>query len=385
MLIPIGTDAPIYFRPFVTIGLIVANIWAFIVTDGGGMSEGWLLTFGNGLHPTEWVKSAFLHFGIGHLVGNMIFLMIFGLIIEGKLGPLKFLLLYLTLCFLDGFVGQFLMLNYTGLTEGAGGASGVIFALMAMAWLWAPKNCIEVLYIFHMHARGTFEVSLEFVAVFYIGTNLLSAWIWGFAISTPVLHLLGAGVGFGVGWLLLKRDWVDCEGWDLLSLQRADHPTRTQTVLSNHYNQPTRTISKTDEPKPRTRLKQIEQLLAQGEFDTAWQMYAALKTSPSPRPLPQDRLDQLLKGLIRTGHWVAAVDVLEEWLRRFDEDSVKKRLALASILTRQLQRPRAALNTLRPLSNLTLSLREKQRFRQIHQEAQQQIETGVLEIQVPAS
>ena len=62
ILIPIGTDAPLYHRPFATIGLIAANVAVFAFTIAGE-NEGWLLRYGEGLHPMEWIASAFFHFG----------------------------------------------------------------------------------------------------------------------------------------------------------------------------------------------------------------------------------------------------------------------------------------------------------------------------------
>ena len=138
--IPYSTDAPLYYRPFVTIALIAANVAAFVMTRMGEAADGWLLQFGQGLHPTEWFASAFLHFGVPHLLGNMLFLWTFGLIVEGKLGWWRFLLLYLLLCGLDGAVTQTVMLSYDGDSPGAGGASGVIFALMAIALFWADGD-----------------------------------------------------------------------------------------------------------------------------------------------------------------------------------------------------------------------------------------------------
>ena len=377
MFLPIGTDAPIYYRPYVTVGMIVANVAVFVKTGWGEMAEGWLLTFGNGLHPGEWLTSAFLHFGIGHLVGNMLFLFIFGLVIEGKLGPVRFVLLYLALCLLDGFVGQFLMLNYIGLSQGAGGASGVIFAMLVIAWLWAPQNCIEFLFIFWYHPIGTFELTLQTVALYYLGTNLLFAWAMGFEVRTPVLHLLGAGVGLGVGVLMLKREWVDCEGWDMLSLRGGDHSRHASSKLQKRTPPE---IPATDHPDPQTRLRKVEESIAQDRFDEAWQSYAAIRDSIRPQQLPKDSLEKLLKGIVRAGNWNAAACLLREFLERFDEETIRHQLALASILTRQLERPRAALKVFDEIPQSKLDQREKQRFQQIRREAMRQIQNGVLEI-----
>jgi membrane associated rhomboid family serine protease len=123
-------------------------------------------------------------------------------------------------------VCQILMLDYTGASQGAGGASGAIYGLLMIAWLWAPQNCVEFAFILGWLWAGSFEVTIQTVALFYVGMDLFSAWLSGFEMSTPVLHLLGAAAGFPIGLVFLKKDWVDCEGWDLLSLRGGKSPRR---------------------------------------------------------------------------------------------------------------------------------------------------------------
>ncbi len=123
-MIPISTDAPIYHWPIATVSTIVLNVicfWAFclnieseqvqlvapdghvILTEDQLISElkqfktqaeaerylesltprnsGWgqplCLQFGS-FKPWQWVTNNFMHMGLGHLVGNMIFLWAFG-------------------------------------------------------------------------------------------------------------------------------------------------------------------------------------------------------------------------------------------------------------------------------------------------------------------
>ena len=112
MIIPYSTDAPIYHFPWATIGMIVTNVLTFFLTLGGAYRWGWLLTYGDGLHPLEWVTWNFLHFGAFHLLGNMFFLWAFGIVVEGKLGWWKFLLVYLGIGTTAGFLIQVFMLKH---------------------------------------------------------------------------------------------------------------------------------------------------------------------------------------------------------------------------------------------------------------------------------
>ena len=82
---PYATDAPIYHRPIATIGLIVANILVFLAIGGSGSesSDPFWLVFGHGLHPFQWLSCNFVHGDVFHLAGNLIFLWVFGLVVEG--------------------------------------------------------------------------------------------------------------------------------------------------------------------------------------------------------------------------------------------------------------------------------------------------------------
>lgn len=73
-LIPINTDAPLYHFPCATIGLMLVNIICFVATGSGmndRLQEPWLLQYGDGLNPLEWIPAAFAHGGFVHLIGNM--------------------------------------------------------------------------------------------------------------------------------------------------------------------------------------------------------------------------------------------------------------------------------------------------------------------------
>ena len=152
LFFPVGTDAPIYHRPFATIGLIAANVLLFIASWQGQMG-GWLLQLGNGLHPVQWWTSAFYHYGVMHLLGNMVFLWTFGLIVEGKLGWWQFLPLYLALAGSGGEARFPVVEGYTevtGLTSSIvtvadGCATPLVQGLVStlweeMGWVWGAMD-----------------------------------------------------------------------------------------------------------------------------------------------------------------------------------------------------------------------------------------------------
>ncbi len=100
IIIPTGTDAPIYHRPYATASIIVINIALFFVVPPPAKIDPsvnamvrpvhtnfdrYALTIGDGQHPVQWLTHSFLNRGWVHLGVNMIFLWVFGIVVEGKL------------------------------------------------------------------------------------------------------------------------------------------------------------------------------------------------------------------------------------------------------------------------------------------------------------
>ncbi|MCX7422562.1 MAG: rhomboid family intramembrane serine protease [Planctomycetia bacterium] len=227
IIIPINTDAPIYHWPWMTLVLIVANCACFYATGFGAEPEGWVLQFGHGLHPVEWVTYNFFHFGWLHLIGNMIFLWGFGIIVEGKIGWWRYLLVYLLIGVLGGVLIQTAMLRHGNpLSLGGGGASLVIFGLLAMCVVWAPRNELELLIFaptFMSFRVITYEVTILTYGFWYVAMQVLSVWWNKFSMGGTAGHLIGAVWGFGIALMMLKLHWIDCENWDLLAVRNGTY------------------------------------------------------------------------------------------------------------------------------------------------------------------
>jgi membrane associated rhomboid family serine protease len=105
--------------------------WNRIFTDR------WQLRFSE-IAPSRMLGAMFLHANFGHLAGNMLFLALLGLLVEGALGPSLFLAVYL----LGGLGGSLVSLAWhQGDVGTALGASGAIAALMgAYCVLWGMRK-----------------------------------------------------------------------------------------------------------------------------------------------------------------------------------------------------------------------------------------------------
>ncbi len=200
MLIPWTAETWLDRYPWATIGLIAVNSAVFFAT-GMGSAEGivaWGLEFGNGLHPLQWVTSFFMHANIAHLVGNMLFLWVFGMIVEARLGWYRFLAAYLALGISAAAAAQ--MMTFWFDQGFAVGASAAIFALLGMALIWAPDTEIECHWIvggFGYMRWAEVGVSVLWMAIVYIGLNAFAAWRYGFRPNSAAAHTSGVRTGIG--------------------------------------------------------------------------------------------------------------------------------------------------------------------------------------------
>ncbi|MHC5020179.1 MAG: rhomboid family intramembrane serine protease [Planctomycetota bacterium] len=186
MLLPIGDENPTSTKPYVNWTLIGLNVLIFFWSLDAGMGEGgWALEnlalWPNRVQPHAFLTANFLHGGLMHLAGNMLFLWILGDNVEERLGHVWYAIVYLA-------CGVVAMLAHLLLNLGAPvpvvGASGCISGVMAMYVFFYPDAQIKVIYWFFF--IGVMYISAKWLIGFYIVMDVISA------INTP------PGVGGGV-------------------------------------------------------------------------------------------------------------------------------------------------------------------------------------------
>jgi membrane associated rhomboid family serine protease len=354
MLIPWNTDAPIYHWPYATVGLIVVNVLAFIVVVEAGEEAmiDWSLWHGDGLHPLQWVTSNFIHGGIMHLVGNMFFLWGFGLVIEGKLGWLRFLGVFFGIGIVQCAMEQVISL---GMEEGMSlGASAIIFGLLAMAW--APKNEMSCVLLIGFRVV-MLEISILIFALLYLAWQVVMLCIEVFAFEQPLgtaaLHLMGAFLGLIVGVVMLKKEWVDCENWDVFALwndrlgeKPEERKAKKEPVAADL---PPEVAAAQRETQRENALRTFREMIATGNLDAAQaHLHKARAAVPNAGLAEKDLLD-LIKALHEQRRWSDSLPWMVECMRQFPEKAVRMRLKLAQILVDELERPGQALDVLRKL------------------------------------
>lgn len=174
--------------------LIAANVLVYVYTSivGGSFLEtdpsmiyqwgqlGGAIVYGGAYY--QLLTSMFVHASIVHLVGNMIFLLVFGFRCEEMFSLPEYLAIY----FLGGLFGNLLSLGFLPYDVPSVGASGAIFALFGAAVV---------------HARRS------------VGQSIIGAVIYGFFLlflsSAPnvnnLAHIGGLVVGIVIGYILATR------------------------------------------------------------------------------------------------------------------------------------------------------------------------------------
>ncbi len=200
-------------RPYVNYVLIIVNVLVFFwffLQGWDSLMEGFYV-YGaipayilRGRRLWTLFTSMFMHGDITHLVGNMVFLWIFGDNIEDSLGHMRYLAFYLIGGIFASFahIGSTLLSEYTNLVPyfvldldvPSIGASGAISAILGAYVLLYPRARIRTL-VFYFYMVTVVRIP----AFFYLGFWFLYQLIMGFGI------LLGASSSVAF--------WAHIGGW----------------------------------------------------------------------------------------------------------------------------------------------------------------------------
>jgi len=216
MLIPLSIDRPRQRATIVTPMIITACFVAFFVQfwlnrDADPRmppAEMALYVRREGLVWWQLITYAFLHGGFMHILGNMLFLWVFGPAIEDRLGHWWFLLFYLA----GGMVAGLTHIAFE--RAPALGASGAVAACTGAFLVMFPRTMVRVLIIFLM--GGVYNIA----AMWVIG----SAIMWDIFVNATtnqgvayMAHLGGYAFGGGVAFTLLATKLVPREPYDMFS------------------------------------------------------------------------------------------------------------------------------------------------------------------------
>lgn len=380
MFIPYGTDTPIYYWPIATGCLIVINVVCFPLMLGHPSTYG--LSHGDGLHPLQWITSFFAHGGWLHLLGNMLFLLIFGAIVEGKTGPLTFAALYLAVGFFQNIIEQVLFLGTPAAPSL--GASSAIYGMLMCSMLFAPKDNILVIFIFFF--RPFFlRVPILIFAIFYFMWDFTIAFFTGFPMGTALLHVMGALVGLAAGAIMLKLRWVDFDNEDLFSLFREffglDPVKKKLSKRQRAEAEEQKQISEVeDQRRLEVAWKSIDTHIAVGNINAALAVFRQLHRRDPSQKWDETRLLHVIRFLMEKKDWQQVVECSYEYLGQFHTRETMIRINLAKIQLLENHSPRRALKELQAIDFDQLTEKQRNTVKQITLKARHAINEGAIEL-----
>jgi membrane associated rhomboid family serine protease len=209
-VIPLRDNVPTRKFPVVTVGLIVACtvVWFWELTAPGLNTH----VLEDGFYPCAvqgpctqpettvghpgWVvtvfTSMFMHGGWVHIIGNMLFLWIFGNNVEDSMGRVRFLIWYLLAGIAATAVQAFVSLHFGNAQDASIpniGASGAIAGVLGAYFVLLPRA--RVLTVFTL---GFFFILREIRAIWFLGAWIVLQAISGtLSVTAPES---GGGVAF---------------------------------------------------------------------------------------------------------------------------------------------------------------------------------------------
>ena len=199
------------FKHWPVANWVIMTLTAVMYFVSWGMSEETFeqLALG-GTSAIGLVGHLFLHAGFGHLIGNLIFLWVFGNAVCAMTNNFVYPLLYLAF----GVLAAAAHVAFDD--DMAIGASGAINGVVGMAFAMYPTNRVSVFWFILLRA-GTFEVALWALALVWCAFDAFGA-ITGGGDVAYWAHLGGFLSGVCAGIVALKLGWVTLTEYDNASL-----------------------------------------------------------------------------------------------------------------------------------------------------------------------
>ncbi|MEO0406998.1 MAG: rhomboid family intramembrane serine protease [Cyanobacteria bacterium P01_A01_bin.135] len=203
-MVPLNDENPTRLTPYVTYVFIGINIFVFLYQIGLGQAgleeffRTWAVvparlsaSFAGQVSPAVWITlftAQFMHGGILHLGGNMLYLWVFGNNIEDKLGHLRYIVFYLA-CGVLASLSQWFFSQAS--TVPSLGASGAIAGVMGAYILRFPKarilTLIPILF---------FLTTIRIPAIVFLGIWFIQQAFYGIASLSVSTTMESGGIAY---------------------------------------------------------------------------------------------------------------------------------------------------------------------------------------------
>jgi len=247
-----------------------------------------LFVFKHGYRPAagslgDLLFAMFLHGGLMHLFGNMLFLWIYGDNVEHRLGPIPFVLWYLA-------TGAVATLFHAAVFSTSNvplvGASGAISGVLGFYFIWFPRNTVRALIFLPPFLMQVISIPARFVlGVYLFLDNIVPFLFAGAGGVAHGAHIGGFLAGGAVAWGMDRR-WTRT---------RPPQVGRPKVVPIGG--------------------QAVREALAEGRYDQAAKDYFALPESAARGALSPEEAVTLAVWLRDNGHVDAALVLLRRQVR----------------------------------------------------------------------
>jgi membrane associated rhomboid family serine protease len=367
LLIPIRTESPIRRTPRVNIALISLNAIVFMFYNqrlaGQQVKElmDTYLVF-DSAEPAlfQFLTYPFLHGDFWHLLGNMLFLWVFGNSVNAKMRDVPYLLFYLA----GGVLAAW---GFAVTQEGGAqlvGASGAIAAVTTAYLALFPRSRVKVLFIFFLITTFDLPAMVIIGIKIIIWDNILAPSIGstgGGAAVAYSAHLTGYFFGFvaAMGMLLVRA--LPRDQFDMLALWKRWHQRQQLRMAMAHPEAAARAkygtvarVAPIDEKQRATEdalideitdmRAHIQQKLDQGDAGGAAGLFERLIARDPDQCLPEQAQLRIAREFYGTGRFSQAAAAFERFISRYaaSTEANDVRLLLGIIYARDLRRYEAA-------------------------------------------
>jgi membrane associated rhomboid family serine protease len=360
IFIPIRTETPIRRTPHVNYALIGINVFVFFLFHfvlprlGVGEALRADLRFHSGRPALyQFLTYQFMHADTWHLLGNLLFLWVFGNSVNGKMGQWVYLLFYLA----GGIVAAWgFALAETGNTPMVG-ASGAIAAVTTAYLVLFPRSRVKVLLVFFLIRFFDMPAMVLIGFKIILWDNVIAPSIAGGDQVAYSAHLAGYAFGFAAATFMLLTRALPRDQFDMLALWKRWHKRREIASLTAspeaaaraRFGAVARVSRLTPEQEAQaeaaldqiTRMRgEISERLYAGDDAGAARLYEKLLAADERQCLPEQQQHRLARAFYAAGKFPQAAAAFERFVTHYPRspEHADIRLLLGIIYARDLRR-----------------------------------------------
>lgn len=344
ILLPVGDDNPKVTTPYVHYTIMGVNVVVFFGTLGKTLFEGAEFFQDWGLIPAQFsivtlFTSMYIHAGIGHIFGNMLFLWVVGDNVEDRLGHFGYFLFYHA----AGVAACFAHMIFTDdATMPIVGASGAISGVMGAYAVFFPRAKIKIWYWFFIFFTNIIYVSAKWaVGLWFLQQLLLSAVTRGAGVAYEA-HIGGVIFGAAAASILAKAFLKKPDSVRRIVRPRAAAGATQWTTLGGPWEERPPAPQIFDAELATGLQPQVDDTtglassLAQGDLGAAYRYFTRATSGYRHVALDEPTIMRLGEALVLAGRYGPAARVYEVMIEVHPEsdDAPEAAFRLGTILSR---------------------------------------------------